>query len=195
MLRKSKSVTIVLALSVIVFCFGSVAAQRTSEKRELINEFRKLTGSAEISLSVNFNSVDIQDGFLEQVNGDKDLSKKQKRELRKYVTEARVRMDKRVKEYVEDETAMQKLSDETVFVLYERYFSEDELRDLIAFYKKPVGKKSLMFLKAESQKISDDFAEAFKTMLGDLVRKMIEEETALLEDRIAAAKGGKAVEG
>ena len=163
----------VFILIAIVFLYGnSSPAQQTisPEKKSLIQEFRKLTGSQNINLSVNFTSADIEETFLARIEQDKELNYAQKKELKESVAQAKVRMDKQIQDFFADKAGIQQLSEETALSLYDKNFTETELRDLIVFYQTPVGKKSLLFLLSEKTKLANAFGEAFRSKITGLYR-------------------------
>lgn len=185
--------TLFILIAIVFLCGNSSPAQQTisPEKKSLIQEFRKLTGSQNINLSVNFTSADIEETFLARIEQDKELNNAQKKELKESVAQAKVRMDKQIQDFFADKAGIQQLSEETALSLYDKNFTETELRDLIVFYQTPVGKKSLLFLLSEKTKLANAFGEAFRQKLQDFTEPMVEKEQDLLEQKIKEVKSKK----
>lgn len=186
-----KTLSVLIAL--IFLCGNSSLAQQSisPEKKILIQEFRKLTGSQNINLSVNFTSADIQDTFLARIEQDKDLTDAQKKEAQKSLATAKQRMDKQIQDFFGDKVGIQQLSEDTAVALYDKKFTEAELRELIAFYQTTTGKKSLTFLLLEKNQLADAFSEAFRQRLQNFTKPMVEKEQELLEQEIREIKRKK----
>jgi hypothetical protein len=189
--------TLLILFTLFVVCGSSTFAQQilSVEKRVLIQELRKLSGSQNINLSVNFTSADIEDTFLTRINKDTELTDKQKITLKEEVTQAKQRMDKQIQDFFADKASIQQLSEDTAVSLYADTFSESDLRELIVFYKTPVGKKSLLFFLSEKKKLTDVFTEAFGQKLQEFTQPMVEKERDLLDKKIKELKGNATKDG
>ena len=55
----------------------------------------------------------------------------------------------------------------SVIPIYRKYFSEEEIRELIAFYKTPVGSKYAKYLSPEFVETEADFNRPKKNMVRD----------------------------
>lgn len=196
-MTKIKLNVFLILIATIGLCNNSTSAQQniTLEKRNLIQELRNATGSQNINLSVNFTSADIEDTFLARIENDKDLTEAQKKDLQKSVAQAKERMDKQIQDFFADKVAIQQLSEETAISVYDKNFTEPELRELIIFYKTPIGKKSLVFFLSEKNNLADAFSEAFREKLQNFTQPMVEREQDLLEKQIKEIKSKKTIEG
>src|SRR5262245_49804686 len=142
MLRKSG------LLASLMFAFlacSSITQAQTPSKRDLIIEFRKLTGATTINGSLNFSSDGVRQMLSNIVSSDKELSDTQKQSLREDVEKATSRIERRVREFINNQTEMAKLSEEVIFHVYDTSFTEAELTEAIAFYRTPTGQKIAAF--------------------------------------------------
>ena len=79
-------------------------------------------------------------------------------------------------EIMQSEVAYEEMLESVFYPVYDRYFTEDDLRDLIAFYESPVGKKIIAVspdLFRTSLQLSN---EIFIPKMLDIIDRLIEEE-------------------
>ena len=148
---------ILLVAMVLILCSSihSFAQQPTStEKRALISEFRKLTGADTVNGDINFSSDGVRDIFSSVLEQDKETTDTQKVELRKSIAEATARIDKVARDFLADKSQITELSEEVIYQIYEKAFTESELKELIAFYRtnRPEGSSIFTWLIESSAK-------------------------------------------
>ena len=66
--------------------------------------------------------------------------------------------------------------------LYDKYFSEEELRQMVAFYRTPVGRKSIEVMAPLMQEAGRGIEEAVWPLSIGLVQEIVAEERAKLAD-------------
>ena len=72
---------------------------------------------------------------------------------------------------------------ETVYPpLYDKYFSEEELRQMVAFYRTPVGRKSIEVMAPLMQEAVRGVEEAVQPLAIGLIQEIVAEERAALAD-------------
>ena len=72
---------------------------------------------------------------------------------------------------------------ETVYPpLYDKYFSEEELRQMVAFYRTPVGRKSIEVMAPLMQEAGRGIEEAVWPLSIALIQEIVAEERAKLAD-------------
>lgn len=179
-----------IALTIIVFSSVSTFAQQANakDKKSLILEFRFLTGANRVNLKVNFSVADVQQNLLSLVEKDTELTTAQKTELKKSATEAGERLDKEVKVFFADQSKITPLSEEVIYQIYDKTFTESELQELVAFYKTSAGRKALAFLPGLSAQFQQAFANAVSPLLQSYIQPKIEAETAQLTQKLKDAK-------
>ncbi len=123
----------------------------TAEKRALITELLEVTETRKNALAV-FNSMiefeqnQASDLILESLNRDRgpgELNDAAKDELRKKMVENSSRTNKRVQELFDKRIDFPQVVEDVFIELYDKYFTEAELKDLVAFYRSSTGRKSI----------------------------------------------------
>jgi hypothetical protein len=72
---------------------------------------------------------------------------------------------------------------ETVYPpLYDKIFSEEELRQMVSFYRTPVGRKSIEVMPSLMQEAAGAIEEAVRPLAIALVQEIVAEERAKLAD-------------
>jgi len=72
---------------------------------------------------------------------------------------------------------------ETVYPpLYDKTFSEEELRQMVSFYRTPVGRKSIEVMPSLMQEAAGAIEEAVRPLAIALVQEIVAEERAKLAD-------------
>jgi hypothetical protein len=183
---------IFLATVCVAFCGAVSSAQaQSSDKRDLIAEFRKLTGANTVTGSINFSSDGIRDILSSIVAEDKELTDAQRQSLGKFVDEATARVDKTARSFLNDQTQIAKLSEEVIFRIYDTSFTDAELKELIAFYRTPTGQKAAVFLPSLSSRVQTEFGPVIQQKLQVLIQPMLQAETEQLRNRIKDARTKK----
>jgi hypothetical protein len=194
MMMLKPKLNILLVAITITFCSSipSFAQQATStEKKELISQFRKLTGADTVRGAINFSSDAVQDILSSVIEQDKELTDTQKIELRKSVTEAAARIDKTARDFLNDKSQITELSEEVIYRIYDKAFTESELKELIAFYQTPTGQKAARFLPSLSSEVQKAFGQVIQLKLNDLLQPKIQMETEQLKQKIKDMKAKK----
>jgi hypothetical protein len=187
-MRNSK--LIFLLITLIASGSISIADAQSSDKRELIAQFRKLTGANNVSGSINFSSEGIRDILWSTVTEDKELTDAQKHTLRRPVDEATARVDKTIRGFLDDQTQIAKLSEEVIFRIYDTTFTEGELKELIAFYQTPTGQKAAVFLPGLSNRVQSEFGPVIQQKVQELMQPKLQSEIEQLKQRIKDIKKG-----
>jgi uncharacterized protein len=192
-LQKIFSKLFLVAVAVTLFSFDSTFAQEVSlaEKKSLISKFRILTGANNVRMRINFTVADVQKDLIELVEKDADLTESQKVELKKSAIEGGARLDKEVKDFFADQAKLTPISEEIIFQIYDKTFTESELRELVAFYQTTAGKKVLEFLPTLSAQYQKAYTEAVFPVLQEFIRPKIISETDQLKRKVADEKSKK----
>jgi hypothetical protein len=187
-----KTKFILFAFFLTAFCSVSTFAQNATveNKKSLISQFRKLTGADKVNLSLNV-STDIREDFNSLVAQEKDLTDAQKQELTKAINEANERIDKTAKSFLSDQQTITKLSEEVIFQIYDKTFTENELKELIAFYQTPTGQKAAAFLPTLSKQVEKAFTDSAVAQLRAIVSPKIEAEHRQFQQKLKDLKNKK----
>jgi uncharacterized protein len=171
---------------------ASPAPEVSAAKRALIKEILEITNSRETAegmFTAQFDELnrqmpDVVWQSLSSMDAYKKLAPAQQEELRTRLKERSDRFAQRLKELFLARVDMKQLTEEISYVVYDKHFTEVELKDLVAFYGSATGKKvirEMPALMAESMAKAGDF-------IGPKVRDIIEDikktETAELAQEI-----------
>ena len=66
--------------------------------------------------------------------------------------------------------------------LYDKYFSEEELREMLAFYRTPIGRKSIEVMPSLMQEAGAAVEAAVRPLAVGLIQEIVAEERAKLAD-------------
>lgn len=111
----------------------------------------------------------------------KDMTPEQKERIVRQETRSRERFWARFRERLGDIYASQELFDRVYFPAYSKYFTEGELRDLLAFYKSPTGHKVLQV----QPELTSDVLKSVFDLLGPTIKKLVQE---LFEEELEKLK-------
>jgi|GEM_PF-1838012 len=171
---------------------SSFAQQATpTQKQVLITEFRKLTGADKVNGSINFSSDSVRELLSAVVEEDKEITDAQKQDLRKSVAEATARIDKTVSDFLADKSKIAAWSEEVIYKIYDKAFTDEELRELIAFYRTATGQKAAAFLPTLSSQVQKEFGEVIRLKLINIIQPSIQIETEQLKQKVKDAKAKK----
>ena len=80
--------------------------------------------------------------------------------------------------------SIEKVEEEVFIPLYKETYTEGEVKELIAFYKTPVGQKSVQASQKLPQQAAQKSAEKYDSVIGDFVKKEIEENIEIVKNEI-----------
>jgi len=177
----------------IIGCSERTFAQQeiATEKRNLIQELRDLTGLKKLGVKTGFTSTNIGEVLISIIEKDKELTEAQKQELKKTVVEAQNRLEKQIRDFSEDTTISTQLSEEVSFQLFDNNFTESELREMVVFYRTPTGQKSLKFFSGYTKQLEKAFTEAYSKKLQDFLGAKLQAEIDWLKEKIKELKDKK----
>lgn len=186
------------ALLVVLISAGQATAQTDSlqaakskmseEKRALITELATVTKIGEMatkSLDMMLDQFAFQaPATLSQMVGDPgNLSGKDKEEFDKAVQESSLRVLRRLRQLLPERINISSITEQVFFPIYDKYFTEQDLKDLIAFYKTPTGQKSIEVMPDVLRESLEKTAELMNSKMTELIRQVLEEEKQRLINR------------
>lgn len=184
-----------LLAAILITSAGSVlsfAQQPASTvKKDLISEFRKLTGANNVDGSINFSPDSVQQVFDSIIEQDKELAEEQRVALRKSAAEATARIYKMAQDAVADKAQIIESSEKVIYQIYDKTFTESELNELVTFYRTPTGQKAAGFLRGLSSQVQKEFGEVIQVKLNNVLQPAIQIEIEKLKQRIKEAKAKK----
>src|SRR6185503_12118151 len=108
--------------------------------------------------------------------------------LRKELTAESERMNKRVRELFSAGIDMAHVIEDVSIDLYDKYFTEDEIKDLIVFYKSHTGRKTTEVLPKMFAESMTNTMDAVKPKVLEIVAQLVNEETARVKKELEAKK-------
>ncbi len=176
-------------------CSSPVFTQQPSvpsDKRALIQEILELTGMRNISSSQKIDSINIKSSLVNWAEREvQGLADDQKAEVKKLSLEAGERIELQVRQFSEDKAVIEPMFRESCFQVYDRSFSETELREMVVFYRTPTGQKTAKFMMTMLDKTTKAFAEVFKEKFKEFAGSKLLQEQQLLRRRIQEMKRPK----
>lgn len=124
------------------------------QKRALIKELLEVTEAAKLAESTSQTMlVQMEQEFpkimgmlMTQQEADNKLTPAQRKALQSESSAASMRMLKRFQEKVLTAINFAELLETVSLELYDKYFTEEELKDIVAFYRTSTGKKSIQVM-------------------------------------------------
>lgn len=167
--------------------------EMSAAKRALIKEMLELTNSRESSegmFTAQFDEItkqmpDIVWQSISSMDEYKKLSPAQQQEVRTRINERSVRFAEQVKALFLARIDMKQLVEDISYAVYDKHFTEAELKDLVAFYQSDTGKKVIREMPALfaesiakggeiiSPKVKDIIEETKRIETADLAREIV----------------------
>lgn len=180
-------ITLVLILSPLVI---TVNAQEeiSSEKKALIKELLEITETKKTYENIiDMVLLQCQNDYprrITQMLHDAKVPEDKQGEIQKQLLESGLRFSKRFRELYPERLNFQRIMEPIYCSLYNKYFTEDELRDLIIFYKSATGKKSINIMPQLMQESMQKSNESLNPKIIELVNEILQEEKKrLLESK------------
>lgn len=121
----------------------------------------------EKSYPITFNAV---------VDSNESLSAEAKAQLKAATNQRFASFSQKFRKRLAERVDYGKYIKDAVYPLYDKFYTEQELRDILAFYKTPTGQKLISTLPALLVESSRMANEKFVPMLMPVVQELIKEE-------------------
>ena len=146
------------------------------EKRALIQELLSVTNAqinyeAMIDQMLRLQEEEMTRHIEKVVEEQKGPSPQEREKLRKDMLEKSLRFSRRFRELLPQRIDMKHEVEAVTFPIYSKYFTEQDLRDMISFYKSPAGRKSMEVMP----RILADAVQMFQTSLTPKVEALVKE--------------------
>lgn len=158
------------------------------KKKALIHEFRKLTGADTVNLGIDITLDGAKGDFAAMVEQAEGISAEKKKALQAAVADAGQRLEAELRSFLDDRSKFTEAAEGTIFEMYDKAFSEQELRDIIAFYRTDIGQRSLRFLRNQNNEFQSVFREKVRPIVSDFILPKIKAESDQLEQKIREAR-------
>lgn len=165
------------------------------EKQALIRELLELTSSKKTIDAMFKAQADQMDKDEPEttwlaVSGMKELKSltpEEREEIRLKVIASSSHSGRRMYELIQEKIDFGKLIEGIFLPLHDKYFTESELRDLVAFYKSPTGAKVIEVMPNLITTAMKQTVDAIMPKVMEIVTQVQEEETERAENEIQAA--------
>jgi hypothetical protein len=172
---------------------NSFAQEVSPEKKELIRELLVVTQATKNAAAIMDSMSDqVQKDMLRMMNqvsaSDRSLTDAQRAEKERLVAESAKRAADRFKELFKQRVNYSQLVEDVSYEVYDKYYTADELRDLIAFYKSATGQKSI---KIMAQVFAESMAKTSQRLMPaiqPLMQEIIDEELKRIERTLPVNK-------
>ncbi|MBA2733740.1 MAG: DUF2059 domain-containing protein [Acidobacteria bacterium] len=176
-----------IALFISVSAITATAQDKISpEKRALIKEMivvtdiQKASDSIMKALDQQLDSVEPQ-RIAESVNAMPDLTPQEREEMIREQTEDSARFRKRFQELTREKLNLPQLMEQLMYSIVDKYYTEDDLKSLIVFYKSPVGRKMLETMPQMMTDIILRSNEIIRPKLEEISKQILDEEKKRLQ--------------
>lgn len=180
----------VLTVAVIALASSHAIAQQkpTPEKAALIKELLEVTGSTKgvqevADMMMSFQQAEAEKMISSMVDDDKTFTAEEKTQLKERTIDGLKRMTVRLNEFFVKEIDLGKAMDEIAVPLYDRNFTEAELRDLIAFYRSSTGQKTISVMPKLMMESMMGVSEKILPRLQEFLKRVTNEEFAELKQK------------
>lgn len=201
--RKNKLLPACLAGLLLAFSIVDVHAQEpttsaaqsiSSEKRALVRELLDLTSSKKTIDAIFKAQAEQMDKELPEMTWQtvagmkelKSLTPAQREELRLKVMSGSLSLGRRMYELIQEKIDFSQLIEDVFLPLHDKYFTETELRDLVAFYKSPTGKKVIDVMPELLTTAMKQTVDTMLPKLTPIVAQLQEEEILRIQKEIQA---------
>ncbi|MCK4518617.1 MAG: DUF2059 domain-containing protein, partial [Candidatus Omnitrophica bacterium] len=182
MFRKMTGTAVILLLFTFSFAMKIDAQEIISqEKRALIKELLEVAKVAQMTENMTDTMLlQMERNYpqmISQVMSEAELLKgREQDELQKELIESQLRFSMRFRELYPQRVDMEQVIEEVYYPLYDKYFTESELKDIIVFHKSPAGKKFIEVAPQLFQESMQKFAELLNPKIMQLIDKIMQEE-------------------
>ena len=105
-----------------------------------------------------------------------DLKRRDREQAQKAMVETSARFLARFRELIPERINFAEVMEQMFYPLYDKFFTEDELKDLVAFYKSPTGQKSIGIMPQLLQDAMQRASEALNAKVVRIVNDVLAEE-------------------
>jgi uncharacterized protein len=194
----------VLCMALVITCTHNVAAQEaaanaagpTEEKRALIRELMEVIDVKKSVTALYNTMVEEQERNLPDIVWEavasmpevKRLSRADQTVLRAKLAQEAKRIGEHIRELFLKKVDLGRLLEDISIVAYDKYFSEEQLKDLITFYRSPTGKRTIEVMPALFAESMTQTMEAVRPKIGELMNDLMKEESERIRQTVVTYK-------
>ncbi|HSF23858.1 MAG TPA: DUF2059 domain-containing protein [Blastocatellia bacterium] len=167
-------------LLVVSICQAANAQDEiTPEKRALIKELYLATRADKLAESfTNAILTQMERDLPKLLSESPEMMgvRSDRQEAQTIVSETSARVFRRFKELMPQRINFTEVMEQMFYPIYDKFFTEAELKDLVAFYKSPTGQKSIGVMPQLMQDATRRSSMALNERVMDLVTEVLQEE-------------------
>ena len=187
---------ITLLMLALLFAVSAQASARNDispEKRSAIRELMALINAEkkaeEVVRMMTVQLEATRDEIIKSILDERDdLTGKERASLEEMFSSERKDATKQFQDKLMRKINFAQLVTEMSAAVYDKYYTLEELRDLINFYKTPTGQKSLRLMTPIFAETMKQMQERLLPKIPVVIRELQEEDKAEIERRINARK-------
>lgn len=175
------------------FCTAAKAQDEIKpEKRALIKELYIATRADKLAES--FTNVILTQmerdlpKMLSELPEIMDLKSKEREQAQKTIAESSARVIGRFKELMPQRINFAEVMEQIFYPIYDKFFTDEELKDLVAFYKSPTGQKAIGVMPQLMQDAMQRSSQALNVKVMKLASDVLAEEREHLKPTNASRK-------
>jgi hypothetical protein len=187
-MKTAKLVMVLLLFALTLATESNAQESISAEKKALIKELLVVTDAKN-------NAEKVLDSILLQMEKEmprilmqtssqdprvKRMSAQERAALKKYIDESSVRIGNRFRELVPQRLNFAETIEQISYSLYDKFFTEGELKDLIVFYGSATGKKSIKVMPQLMAESMQRYSELAMPKILQLISEISEEEMKFL---------------
>lgn len=166
-------------------------AQISAEKREAIKELLRTTEMTKTAdeiykLLLSSGQKSFTLNLEQSIKDDPRLGEAQRTDLLQKAKESSDRMFARYRELLPQRLNLSEILEQVSFKVYDKYFTTQELNDIIGFYRTPAGKKALSVLPQVMEESTSMTGRLITPKVKDIVAEIVIEERRRIESQAAA---------
>lgn len=174
----------VLTLALLILGLSATASAQntiTPEKRALIKEMIVATDVQKMSDAMMKATMDQLENdtprrVADSVNSMSDLTPEERKKLIQKMTDDSARFTKRFRELMKEKLDWVQLIEELMYPIVDKYYTEDDLKNMIVFYKSPTGRKVLEVMPQMMTEMMIRSEEIIRPKVEGIARQVLEEE-------------------
>jgi hypothetical protein len=165
-----------------------VATTITPEKRALLKELFEVSGLTQnvnsmMDMMITQNEKDLPNILAQATARNKTMTPQERAALEQKVREGTARANRRLREALQRLNYTQAIEDTTAFI-FDKHFTESEIREWVTFYKSPVGKKTVDLMPVMMSESMAKINESLFPKLQEEIGKIIADEAKQLEEEM-----------
>jgi len=131
----------------------------------------------------------MQSGFFQSAEQNIDaqsLTEDQKKQVGELLKTRFTEMVNGYQNYIAEKMPYEAVETEIYMPLYKETYSHDEVKELVAFYSSPVGKKTIEFSQTIPEQAAKKSAEKYDSVISEYVKSEISKNISLVKDDMVA---------